>query len=287
MASSINGTSTNNGGLISTGDDSGILNIQTNETTAITIDTSQNVGVGTTSPNAFGNRTFEVSAGANSAAYIAVTTTNNTIKGEVAIDGGIMYISTKTSHPMVFRVNDSERMRIDTSGNLLLGVSSSPLLSTQVLYFDGSARQGLLIKNTVNNQSGAAVRFMDYTGAVSGGGIYFQSSNSISYATSSDYRLKENIAPMTGALTKIQQLKPVTFSWKQDNSVSQGFIAHELQAVIPQAVNGTKDAIDKDGNPRYQGVDTSYVVATLTAAIQELSAKNDALTARIVALETV
>ena len=92
------------------------------------------------------------------------------------------------------------------------------------------------------------------------------------YSTSSDYRLKENVAQMTGALNKVAQLKPVTYTWK-DGGAPQGFIAHELQSIIPEAVVGEKDAIDAEGNPVYQGIDTSFLVATLTAAIQELNAK--------------
>jgi hypothetical protein len=81
---------------------------------------------------------------------------------------------------------------------------------------------------------------------------------------------------MTGALEKIAQLKPVTFKWKEDGSDGQGFIAHELAEVVPQCVDGEKDAVHKDGKPKYQGVDTSFLVATLTAAIQELKAEFDA-----------
>jgi len=96
------------------------------------------------------------------------------------------------------------------------------------------------------------------------------------YNTSSDYRLKENVAPMTGALATVAQLKPVTYTWKVDGSDGQGFIAHELQAVVPDCVTGEKDAVDADGKPVYQGIDTSFLVATLTAAIQELKAEFDA-----------
>jgi hypothetical protein len=113
------------------------------------------------------------------------------------------------------------------------------------------------------------------------------------YATSSDYRLKENISPMTSALSVIAQLKPVTYKWKINGADGQGFIAHELQAIIPDCVTGEKDGvetyIDEDGNeqvrPKYQGIDTSFLVATLTAAIQEQQALITALTARIEALE--
>lgn len=97
------------------------------------------------------------------------------------------------------------------------------------------------------------------------------------YNTSSDYRLKENIQPMQNALATVVQLNPVTYTWKVDGSDGQGFIAHELQAIVPDAVTGEKDAVDEKGNPIYQGVDTSFLVATLTKAIQELKAEVDSL----------
>jgi hypothetical protein len=90
---------------------------------------------------------------------------------------------------------------------------------------------------------------------------------------------------MTGALAKISQLKPVTYTWKSNGSDGEGFIAHELQAVVPNAVVGKKDAVDADGNIKPQGVDTSFLVATLTSAIQELNAKVEAQAVRIAELE--
>ena len=93
------------------------------------------------------------------------------------------------------------------------------------------------------------------------------------YNSVSDYRLKENVQPMTEALAKVLALKPVTYTWKRDGSSGQGFIAHELQAVIPEAATGTKDDVDDEGNPRYQGMDASHVVATLVAAVKELTAR--------------
>ena len=97
---------------------------------------------------------------------------------------------------------------------------------------------------------------------------------------------------MTGALAKVALLKPVTYKWKADGSDGEGFIAHELAEVKPHCVSGEKDALDAEGNPQYQGLDVSFLVATLTAALQETKALLDtqaetinALTARIVALE--
>jgi hypothetical protein len=111
------------------------------------------------------------------------------------------------------------------------------------------------------------------------------SGTTTAYVTSSDYRLKENVQPMTGALAKVAQLKPVTYKWKSDGSDGEGFIAHELAEVCPQAVSGAKDAIKEDGSIMPQGVDTSFLVATLTKAIQEQQALIESLTARLTAVE--
>jgi hypothetical protein len=125
------------------------------------------------------------------------------------------------------------------------------------------------------------------------------------YNTSSDYRLKENVANITTGLADVNRMRPVNFTWKKDGTAGIGFIAHELQEVVPQAVHGVKDAVtktadlDENGNskldengeqllktvPVYQGVDSSFLVATLTAAVQELSAKLDSALARIAQLE--
>jgi hypothetical protein len=111
------------------------------------------------------------------------------------------------------------------------------------------------------------------------------SGSTASYLSVSDYRLKESVTPMTGALATVAQLKPVTYKWKSDGSDGQGFIAHELQAVVPDCVTGDKDAVDAEGKPKYQGVDTSFLVATLTSAIQEQQAIISAMETRLAALE--
>jgi hypothetical protein len=116
-------------------------------------------------------------------------------------------------------------------------------------------------------------------------GTITTNASSTSYGSASDYRLKHDIAPMTGALAKVALLKPVTYKWNVDNSDGQGFIAHELAEVCPTAVYGEKDAVNEDGSIKPQGVDTSFLVATLTAAIQEQQALITQLTARITALE--
>jgi hypothetical protein len=290
MASTINGTSTGNGGLISTGDDSGILNIQTNETTAITVDASQNVGIGTSSPTnrldiqAAKTKVFATSTTGTNDCYFAANNTGGAF--QIGLDNsagtefgtayaGVLYRS--GAYPINFYTNANERMRIDSEGDLCVGTTAT------------NSNERVRIKNGNDTR---AIAFQSASAAecgyiyINGGGT------TTTYATSSDYRLKENIAPMTGALAKVVALKPVTYKWKINGFNGQGFIAHELQEVVPDCVIGTKDQVNEDGNPVYQGIDTSFLVATLTAALQETKALIDtqaetinALTARIVALE--
>jgi hypothetical protein len=176
----------------------------------------------------------------------------------------------------------TERMRIDSSGSLLVGAISNPnndkFLLNQPTLNTWSRRTNCNNYGDVivlSAASGIAHYFVTSNGTYAGD--ISVSGSTTSYNSGSDYRLKENVAPMTGALAKVAALKPVTYNWKADGSDGQGFIAHELQAVVPDCVTGTKDAVDKDGKPQYQGVDTSFLVATLTAAIQELKAEVDAL----------
>jgi hypothetical protein len=175
------------------------------------------------------------------------------------------------------------RLYFDGSGKLLVGetaVDDSGGLAVIPGYATGAP--AILAFNKGNSAGETCLRFK-YQGSQVGAISY--GSSSTTYATSSDYRLKNTIAPMTGALAKVALLKPCTYKWNVDGSDGQGFIAHELQEVVEGCVTGEKDAVDADGNPQYQGIDTSFLVATLTAAIQELKAIVDTQATRITALE--
>jgi hypothetical protein len=165
--------------------------------------------------------------------------------------------------------NQVEAMRIDSSGNLLVGTTTTFNSGKIASSFDSAANVGIALKQTNANNSGTFLNFAQSGTTI---GTITGNATNTAYNTSSDYRLKENVQPMVGALEKVSQLKPVTYAWKVDGSDGQGFIAHELQAIVPHCVTGEKDAVDKDGKPKYQGIDTSFLVATLTAAIQELKA---------------
>jgi len=152
------------------------------------------------------------------------------------------------------------------------------------MQWDPTNTQGIVTKASNTTFNGNAMVFLNNANGISG--LISQAQNSVSYVSASDYRLKNSIAPMTGALAKVALLKPCTFKWNSDSSDGQGFIAHELQAVVPDCVTGEKDALNENGDIKPQGVDPSKLVATLTAAIQELKALVDTQAARITALES-
>jgi len=133
----------------------------------------------------------------------------------------------------------------------------------------------------VNNQANSLIEFFNNSTSVAGS--ITASGASVAYNTSSDYRLKDNVSDLSSGISKVKSLRPVNFTWKQYPSAPSvnGFIAHEVQAVIPQAVNGSKDAVNPDGSMRIQGIDHSMLVPVLTAAIKELIARVEELEAKL------
>jgi len=143
-----------------------------------------------------------------------------------------------------------------------------------------SANSALVLNRLTSD--GACAAFM--RGGVTVGSITVDTT-STAYATSSDYRLKMDVTGMTGALALIQRMRPVEYLWIAGRKPGSGFIAHELQEVVPSAVTGTKDAVDADGNPDYQSVDFSKLVPTLVSAMQEQQTLIEALQARLTSAE--
>jgi len=221
------------------------------------------VGIGTTS--ASGRLTVRGDTGDNATIDIKNNATNI---WKLWNDNGASSLN--------FQYNGSTRMMVTAAGNLLMATTSLTLPATAELWFNGQVQQGLNIKNTAANQSGAAIRFIDSTGAFSGGGIYYTVSSSVSYSASSDARLKSNVSALDGSLSIINGLNPVKFNWTADGSAGEGFLAHELQQLVPLAVIGETNAVDADGNPRYQVADYSKIIPRLVAAIQELKSEFDA-----------
>jgi hypothetical protein len=168
----------------------------------------------------------------------------------------------------------TERMRINSGGTLLLNgtapIDSGVALSIQAA--DSSHAAEVKVRTNGRN----AFEFRNSSNADVGS--ITVNAASTAYNTSSDYRLKENVTAVTDGIARLQQLKPSRFNFITDPARTvDGFLAHEVQTIVPEAITGEKDAVDDDGNPEYQGIDQSKLVPLLTAALQEAIAKIETL----------
>ena len=227
--------------------------------------------------NLYSGKSFKSYNPANTRFGSFLTSADGTVVSAFNGSGEPLLLTSPTGY-MNFSTNGSERMRIDSSGNVTFYGGTANL----VLNSTATSRYW---QQNASNSEGAGFTYHIFQRGGSGIGTITFNGSGVSYNTTSDYRLKDNVAPMTDALSKVALLKPCTYTWKADGSDGQGFIAHELQSVVPECVTGEKDAVDEDGNPKYQGIDTSFLVATLTAAIQEQQAIITDLKARIETLE--
>jgi hypothetical protein len=223
--------------------------------------------------------------------------------GANAIGGDYFYISNTGDNvasiwnqgggPIVFGRSSTESVRIDSSGRVGIGTSSIYSATRADAYTDNGSWfvQTFRQDNAtgygigIGSDSTALAYFYPNSG-LSGGpvGTITHNGSSTTYATSSDYRLKENVVPLAGAIDRVNDLQVRRFNFIVDpDHTVDGFIAHEAQAVVPECVTGTKDEVDDDGNPIYQGIDQSKLVPLLTAALQEAIAKIETLEARLTA----
>ena len=250
----------------------GAFALATAGTERMRIDSSGNVGIGTDSPGALlhvGTATAKIRIGATAGSeYLDISRNSAT--------GNIIYNAAQTTYGTHnFQIAGTEAMRIDNSGNLLVGQTSYNSGKITVLT-TGNGSMSCAQTGT----SGDMIYFRTSTNTLAG---YIQcpTGTTTSYLSLSDYRLKENVTPIATGLEKILALKPVTYDWISDKLQGEGFIAHELQEVIPLAVAGEKDAVNEDGSIRPQGVDPAKIVVHLVAALQELSAEVEALKAKV------
>jgi len=169
-------------------------------------------------------------------------------------------------------VSMTERLRIDSSGNLMLGTTTS----TSKFNIDYASTFGSVLKYTGSTTTIFPLVFT-YGGSTSGS--ISTTSSATSYNTSSDYRLKENIQPLENGLERLNKLKPVQFDWKENDTSSEGFIAHEVQEIFPDAISGEKDGEDM------QGMDYGRITPLLVKAIQEQQEQIEQLKAEIQTLK--
>jgi hypothetical protein len=264
------------------------------------ITSAGNVGIGTTNPSVAldvvrsdaGFISVDGGAGSGGGGAFRIRK-GGADRGYIGIQGAILNTTSENlmiwseggSVATTFFTGGVERMRIESGGNLLVTTARSSARG-RVDIPDVGGSQSVVLAISRGGDAGTMVNFYSTNSTTTTIGTIGNSGNTnTTYNTSSDYRLKENIVPMTGALGAVSALKPVTWTWKSTGADGQGFIAHELAEVIPDCVTGEKDAVDAEGNPEYQGIDTSYLVATLTAAIQEQQAIITDLKTRIELLE--
>ena len=185
------------------------------------------------------------------------------------------------------KVAGSEKLRIHSGGQVSLGNTTTNVTATGITLQSNSISSFLTVDNHTlyigrGGSNGEVIRFNRSSTDV---GSISVTTTSTTYSTSSDYRLKENVTAISDGITRLKTLKPYKFNFKADKDTTvDGFLAHEVTAV-PEAITGTKDAVDSDNKPVYQGIDQSKLVPLLTAALQEAIAKIETLETKVAALE--
>jgi len=231
----------------------GDLRFTTNGSERMRIDSSGDVGIGTTSPS----KKLQV-------------------EGNVQFgDGGGFDMNINgTRHQ--FSIGGSEKMRITNDGQVFIGTSSEINVGFLCLQFNGTNNNGIVLKTTRSQTGSHFMRFLNSSGNIAGE-IEHNGTTTVNYVESSDYRLKENAVAISDGITRLKTLKPYRFNFKSEpDRTVDGFFAHEVTAV-PEAITGSKDQVDENNEPVFQGIDKGKLVPLLVAAVQELICKVEAL----------
>ena len=270
-----------------TGTGSTIANfVDNNSSSALFIRGDGNIGIGTNSPD----NHLEISQ--NTGATIRLTSSDNFVQvGEVV--GSIDFVSKDynyTSQPIKAQIqavissgvgnsnliikttlnaDKLERMRITSAGRVY--INSNAYSRDAFTMMKGDSTTYVLGLDAPVVYAGAYRYQSFFSGSNIAGTISGSNTTSVSYNTSSDYRMKKNIKPLENGLKRLCELKPVKFDWKENDSSTEGFIAHEVQEVFPDAISGQKDG------ELMQGMDYGRITPLLVKAIQELTAKVEML----------
>lgn len=280
-------------------------------------DSGTNIGIGTATPSArlqvIGTSTpakFYYNSSFTNAQYTAVNigmmtsgtiadgfgpkltfrTGGNGFDGYAAADIGTKRNGADSTHDLTFATSTggsmTDKMIIKNNGYVGIG-TTSPSAKLSIEGTTGTTSSNLLTIKSNTTFPFSSIHIVDFINS-SGStvGRILMNTSSVTYSTSSDYRLKENIDEISNSINRVKQLKPKRFNFigEADRTVD-GFLAHEVAEVVPHAVDGEKDAIDSTGKPIYQGIDQSAIVPLLTAALQEAIAKIEDLETRIQELE--
>ena len=294
------------------------FNVRDDNVSKFYIDSSGRVGIGTSSPSSFDSSADDlvINGSGNTGITINSGATTSTSEGNLVFAegngsggsadewrGAIQY--KHGDDYMRFYTNNAERMRINSAGKLFVNCTDtfSGLTNGKMYVETANGVPGLVLKHTNDNDGNIIEMQHQRAGANSGAYSGFQMSfrnnagtqvgtitssvNATAYNTSSDYRLKENVNPITNGITKVKNLIPKRFNFIADPSkkVIDGFIAHEVATVVPEAVTGEKDEMRSDSEIAVQQLDTSKLIPVLTAALKEAIAKIETLETKVAALE--
>ena len=282
--------STNNRVGVGTASPSNLFQVGTSD---LIVDSSGNLGIGTSSPSAKAT----IKTASNEEDALLIEQSDGTDVGSLRINNGAFIIKGKNaSQPIQLQTHDgnedievdpdgfikmetagSERLRINSSGYLLVGTTSTLGSNPARLevYTVGSGGRIIQTKTDINGNT----NHLTFNTPSGQAGQIYTNTLTTTYGTSSDYRLKENVVDLSDATTRLKQLAPKRFNFIADVDAKtvDGFLAHEFQSIVPEAIYGIKDEVDADGNPVYQGIDQSKLVPLLTAALKEAITKIETL----------